>query len=503
MQRTFFKYLLFFALTYFIIQLTACKKDQFITTSGAGLEFSMDTLTFDTVFTALGSATRRFKVYNPHDQIIRINNIRLAGGEQSDFNVNIDGFTGTSITDVEIPAKDSIYIFANVFIDPNDGDAIRMDSVLFETDGGGLQKVMLYAYGWNAIYTGQVGFLTTYNDTTVTLTNAQPYIFMGIVAFENNSCLNIPGGTEIYMFGGPTSRPGERATIYIGDNSCIRSNVGGDLNNPVIIKTHRLEEDYQLIPFHHNGIILSPRSRDNLIHGTIIRNAVDGITVDSFTINGSPKLELKNSKIYNVDRSAVLARGSYITMTNTVLANSNQFNFIGIRGGAYNFRNCTFINVGAGLVSRSEPVVSFRNYEVVFDANGNEVVVPSQAEAYFTNCIIYGTKNEEVEMLHASNSPFGFYYEFNNCLMKVDTFNQNLINCVTNDDPLFVDEDNFDYKIDSMDSPANNVGLSSSMNIPSNWRVLPGLPSLGAPPSDIIGQPRETTPAIGAYAIPN
>jgi len=248
---------------------------------------------------------------------------------------------------------------------------------------------------------------------------------------------------------------------------------------------------------------LGPGSRDNLIHGTIIRNAVDGIFVDSFTVNSNPKLELKNSYIYNVDRSAVLARGSYVNMTNTVLANSNQFNFIGVRGGAYNFRNCTFINTGAGLVSRSEPVVSFRNYEVVFDANGNEVIVPSQAEAYFTNCIIYGSKNEEVEMLHAPNSPFGFYYEFNNCLMKVDTFSQNMINCITNQDPLFVDEDNFDYKIDSTSSPTNNAGLPTTTNIPSNWRVILNLPGISGSFNDIIGQPRETTPAIGAYAIPN
>jgi len=503
MQRTFFKYFLLSTLAYFVFQLTACKKDQFITTAGAGLEFSLDTLTFDTVFTNLGSATRRFKVYNPHDQIIRINNVFLGGGEQSDFNVNIDGFTGTSSVDIEVPAKDSIYIFANVFVNPNDGDAIRMDSVMFETDGGGMQKVMLYAYGWNATYQGKVGFITTYRDTTVTLTNIKPYIFMGITAFEDNSCLVIEGGTEIFMFGGPTSRPGERAMIYIGDNSCIRSNVGGDLNNPVVIKTHRLEEDYQLIPFHHDGIRLGPGSRDNLIHGTIISNAVDGIYVDSFSINGNPKLELKNSYIYNVDRSAVLARGSYVTMTNTILANSNQFNFIGIRGGAYNFRNCTFINVGAGLVGRSEPVLSFRDYEVLVDTDGNKYYPKSQGEAYFTNCIIYGNKNEEVEMLSLDNPAVDFYYEFNNCLMKVDTFNQNMINCVTNQDPLFVDEDNFEYRIDSTDSPANDAGLSSSINMPSGWTVLPGLPSLGMPSNDIIGQPRESTPAIGAYAIPN
>ncbi|MDC0231347.1 hypothetical protein OAK19_05225, partial [Aureispira] len=478
----------------FLLHITACQKDQFITTTGAGLEFSMDTLTFDTVFTNLGNATRRFKVYNRHNQIIMLKNVYLGGGEQSDYKINIDGFTGSSSSNIEIPAGDSIYLFASVYINPNDGDAIRLDSIMFETDGGGTQKVILHAYGWNANYIGMVGYLTRFTDTTITLNNSKPYIFMGVIAIDSNSCIIIPGGTEIYMFGGPTSKPGDRAMLYIGHESCIRSNVGGDLNNPVEFKTHRLEEDYQLITFHHNGIYLSKTSKDNLIHGTIIRNAVDGIFVDSFSTNGSYKLELHNSKIFNVDRSGVLGRGAHIKMTNTVIANSNQFNFIGIRGGEYNFRHCTFANVATGLVSRSEPIISYRDYETQI-INGQETRITDDGSIYFTNCIIYGNKREEIEILTYNNPPVNFDYTFTNCLMKVDTFSQNMVNCITNQDPLFIDEDEYNYKIDSTASPANNAGISGSVQVPSG--------SFSGPSSDIIGINRSVDPAIGAYAIPN
>lgn len=491
MQIKNLNYIFFILISVILFKMTACQKNQFITTPGAGLTFSMDTLTFDTVFTNMGNATRRFKVYNPHAQIIRINNVTLGGGTNSDYKINIDGQAGVSASNIEIPAGDSIYIFATVHIDPNNGDAVRVDSIMFETDGGGTQQVILHAYGWNAIYIGQVNTLTQLanNNQTVTLNNNQPYVFSGIVTIDNGSCLVIPAGTEIYMFGGPTSRPGDRALIYIGHNSCIRSNVGGNLNNPVEIKTHRLEEDYQLIPFHHNGIYLSTTSRDNVIHGTIIRNAVDGIVVDSASINSSEKLDMKNCKIFNVERSGVLARGSSIKMTNTVLANSNQFCFIGIRGGDYNFRHCTFANTGAGLVGRNEPILSYRNYEVQI-INNAEVAVPSTGNAYFTNCIIYGNKNEEVEVLTVGSS-LPFTYEFNNCLMKVDTFSQNMFNCLTNLDPEFNDPDIFDYQIDSTSSPANNAGTSSSFN------------GLSGPSVDAYLTPRDNPPAIGAYAIPN
>jgi len=317
---------------------------------------------------------------------------------------------------------------------------------------------------------------------------------MGIVAFDSSSCLIIPGGTEIYMFGGPTSKPGDRAMIYIGHESCIKSNENGNLNNPVEIKTHRLEEDYQLITFHHNGIYLSKTSWNNIIHGTIIRNAVDGIFVDSASMNMPvPKVDIKNSKIYNVDRSGVLGRGSDIVMTNTVIANSNQYNFIGIRGGNYNFRHCTFANISTGLVSRSEPILSYRDYEIQI-INGVETAVTDVGHSYFTNCIIYGNKNEEVEILMANDPPVDFSYTFTNCLMKLDTFGDNqpqvMVNCITNQDPLFVDEDENNYRIDSLGSPANDGGTPSTVN------------SLFGPNFDIISQLRNSnTPAIGAYSI--
>ncbi len=439
------------ALFLLLIHLGACKKNTFITDNGAGLVFELDTLTFDTVFTNLGNATRRFKVYNPHKQPIKIESVWLGGGNSSDYNLNIDGYTGHSTSNIEVPAGDSIYIFANVFIDPNNGDAIREDSVMFQTIGGGTQRVILHAYGWNANYVGQVGYQTTFFGDT-TLIPGKPYIFMGYVRFVD-ACITILGGTEIFMFGGPSTIPGGRAAIIIDSNACIKSNVNGFLDNPVEIKTHRLEPDYQLITFHHQGIILRNNSRDNQIYGTIIRNGVDGIQVEGQSVNANPKLEIKNSYIYNVDRSGILAVDGDIDAENLIIANSNQYNIVTIYGGTYDFRHCTFANVGAGLVSRSEPILSFRDYYV----DGNQVVYVNSnpSHAYFTNSIIYGTKREEVEFLFANGSNNDYPFSFDHCLMKVDTFEQNILStCIKNQNPLFVDEDEFIYEIDSSGSPA-------------------------------------------------
>ena len=82
----------------------SCKKDKGFTKNH--LDFSEDTLLFDTVFTTVGSVTKRFKVYNNNASPIRIDEIELMGGEDSPFRINFDGVPGIYHQDIEIDAKD-------------------------------------------------------------------------------------------------------------------------------------------------------------------------------------------------------------------------------------------------------------------------------------------------------------------------------------------------------------------------------------------------------------
>lgn len=467
---------------------TGCKKITLLKDPEALLAFEVDTLTFDTVFTNMGSATRSFKVYNPYNQPVLISRIELAGGMHSDFRLNIDGQALPGLQDVELRAKDSMYIFAIVRIDPNNGDMLREDSVLFELNGN-RQKVVLNAYGWNANYYSCRRCITRYTDSQVTMTADKPNVVMGWVVIDSNSTLTIAPNAEVFMFGGPSSSPLDRALIYIGDNSSIKSNVGGNLSNAVQIKTHRLEQDYQLIPLHHNGIYLSSGSRDNQIHGTVIRNAIDGVFVDSLSLNANPKLEIKNSMIYNVERSGILARQSDIKAENLVLASSNQFLFVGLRGGNYRFDHSTLINLAENpLVGRKEVALSLRDFEVTYDDLGNEIVLVADGSSIFNNCIIYGNKKEEVEAVAVTGSTAVFDFSFNQCLMKIDTFSRGLNNCIFNLNPLLKtlnSEDGRDYyNIDTSVSPVIDVGA-----------LLPGIST------DMQGNPRVvgTAPDLGAY----
>ena len=58
-----------------------CEKEHFVTDDGAvKLEFSVDTLTFDTVFTTIGTTTRMVTVYNRSDDNMKLTSVSLDSG---------------------------------------------------------------------------------------------------------------------------------------------------------------------------------------------------------------------------------------------------------------------------------------------------------------------------------------------------------------------------------------------------------------------------------------
>lgn len=103
-----------------IILVSSCRNDFDTTPSTGDLRFSRDTIFLDTVFTNIGSSTYNFKVYNDTDETINIPNVRLTTGEDSDYRLNIDGVAGRTFENVEILAKDSIFVFVETTTDINE-----------------------------------------------------------------------------------------------------------------------------------------------------------------------------------------------------------------------------------------------------------------------------------------------------------------------------------------------------------------------------------------------
>ena len=102
-----------------IVVLSSCNDENYNTDSDAHLVFSVDTMMFDTIFTTIGSTTQSFRIINQYNQPIKISSIRLAGGDNSFYRLNIDGEIANELTDVEVPAHDSIFVFVELTVNPN------------------------------------------------------------------------------------------------------------------------------------------------------------------------------------------------------------------------------------------------------------------------------------------------------------------------------------------------------------------------------------------------
>ncbi|HLP19759.1 MAG TPA: hypothetical protein VK174_05635, partial [Chitinophagales bacterium] len=198
-MKKLFQLLLVFTIPAIVLLLSNCRKEQF---GNANISFSRDTLTFDTVFTSLGSTTKYFKVFNTDKKAVRIEDIQLKHLVGTQFRINVDGVNGDHFTNIEIPAKDSIYIFVEVTVNPNSAATpfVIIDDVQFLI-GGQTSTVHLQAFGQNAHY--HYGEELT---NSATWSNDLPHV---IIAHDSvpgvyvrcNSTLTIMPGTKVFFAG--------------------------------------------------------------------------------------------------------------------------------------------------------------------------------------------------------------------------------------------------------------------------------------------------------------
>ncbi|MDD2633854.1 MAG: hypothetical protein PHH42_15445, partial [Bacteroidales bacterium] len=188
-----------------LLVLSACRKDDTINKSpSVRLEFSSDTLIFDTVFTSIGSITEQIRVRNTSDEKINISRIKLARGAESRYSINVNGMAGNDFQNIEIRGNDSIYIFAKVTINPNDATApfVITDSIVFDINGN-QQDVDLVAWGQNAHYilwdTDRPNLprykIVAGEGIDTTWTNELPIVVYGYAVVDSTGSLTINAGT--------------------------------------------------------------------------------------------------------------------------------------------------------------------------------------------------------------------------------------------------------------------------------------------------------------------
>ena len=478
----------------FIILFTACRKPNTFFEGTANLRFSVDTLVFDTVLTTVGSVTKRIKVYNDLEENILINEIRLAKTGDSPYRLNIDGLQSDIAKDILLRSKDSLHIFVETTINPNNSNdpLIHTDSITFLTNGN-LQDVDLVAWGQDAhFYSGYDSedyFIFESEDPEIpndtlffysiteatTWINDKPHVIYGNVIVHEGGSLNILAGSNVYLH--------HNANIIVLEGSSLK--ILGDISNPVIVASDRLDEYYRDLPGQWGRIWLAGGSLDNQIQNATIKNGTIGLHIDTVASIFEPNLRLENTVIANNSSYGIFAYASRIEASNCQITDNGAHDLYLFAGGDYRFSHCTFANYSTGHQAPSVRMSNF--YE---DVNGNEQLRPME-RADFENCIIYGRIQSELGIEETENTTFN--YKFDNCLIKLKESDYEISNSthfsnnIYNEEPNFIQTINayeYNYELDTLSAAQNtaavNIALQFHYDIIGNSRLSDNGPDIGA-----------------------
>lgn len=461
-----------FAIVFMLFFSTSCRKEKLTTDGNAKLEFSADTLAFDTVFTTLGSTTLSFRVFNNNNRKVNISNIELGGGENSMFKLNIDGVPGFQMQNLEIDGKDSFQVFASVTVNPTNQNnpIIFTDSVLFETNGN-VQKVYLVAWGQDAHF-----FVSEELTNSQNWINDKPYVILNSMLVGRNTTLTIEPGVRIFMGGG--------SGIFVDEFAKIIAK--GTCDDSISIRNIRQEEFFQLLPGQWLGVFFLRNSVGNEFDHVEIANATFGISLGSCVDCGPPdlvplssraSLKITNSLVSNSSVNAIASVSSQIEAENCLFAGAGD-NLVSIGlGGIYQFTHCTFANFGSRFLEHKKATLLLSN--VISD--GQQNFAAEALSATFDNSIIFGSLEEEIDTSIVLPDTSRFRYQFNNCLLKTK---RNIdeptyfTNCLKNMNPLFVNSFENDYHLSS-GSPAIDAGKSTQVFTDFDCVSRNGVPDLG------------------------
>ncbi len=513
--------LLLLLLIGFAVSLTSCRNDFDFESSTGGLRFSKDTVYLDTVFTNIGSSTYTLKVYNKSDKNISIPKVQLAKGEASKYRMMVDGMPGKVFDNVELLAKDSMFIFIEVtadVADANPTDFLYTDQILFG-EGPDTQKVELVTLIQDAYFifpqrTQNPDETYTYeslnlglddegnpitirgqyldeadpiNGNELHFNNTKPYVIYGYAAVPSTKTLVIDPGARVHFHA--------ESGLIVANNASIHVNgapsTTAALENEVIFESDRLEPDFAEVPGQWGTLWLTPGSTDNQIKNLTIKNATVGLLVTGDDGSPTPTLDIENTQIYNCANVGILARTGNIEGRNVVINNCGQASLACTNGGSYDFTHCTFANYWS---SPSQTCLVMDNEDIIVD----NITIPTLlTNTNFKNCIFYGSSNLSIKLTKKGGV---FDYSFKNCLIKFADFSNQFTN-----NPLyaFSNASLFDTCIIATNSTVNKPDFKDATKnqlIIGEDSAAKGMADASYSTfNDILNNPRTGATDIGAY----
>jgi hypothetical protein len=412
----------------------SCEKSEEVTVDlDARLSFATDSVVFDTVFTTVGSTSRRLKIYNPNEKAILISQVRLSGGNSSPYSLNINGQANSEAYLLKLNGKDSINVFVKVNINSNDKNLpfIVQDSILFLYNGV-KKSIPLIAYGQNANF---ISDETISKNTT--WDSHLPYVIYKSLTIGEGSTLNVVPGSKILFH--------SNATMNIKGTL----NVMGTKKDSVLFASDRLEMIYAEEPGQWNGLHFYPQSKNSRINYAVIKNGIAGITSDSLSVNNEPKLLLTNTVIKNMEVVGFLGYQTSLTAFNNLFYNCGQYLLYGVGGGNYNLKQNTFAGYNLNYARKTAAVYLS---DFISATQNDHLKVDIQ------NNIVWGNLPSEF-VIDKKSANTALTSVIKNNLFKTTENNYIVSGNFINTDPLFIQPFNGNFNLNT-NSPALNKGIN-------------------------------------------
>lgn len=426
------------------------------------LQFSHDTVLFDTIFTTIGSSTNRVMVYNPNDNALCIEQVSMREGKY--FHINLDGENNMEeLRNITLRGGDSLFLFVRAYIDPQkeNSPVLIEDEIAFGVNGK-IQSIYLQAYGQNIKKIRNDKGLVVYQN--LTLTNEKPYLIYDTLAVAGN--LTIQAGARIYMHAG--------ALLYAYGNVSAQ----GTKEEPIIFRGDRTDMLFDSVPYRMasgqwNGIYLIhpsdyPTPAYTLNYVDILSGSI-GLYSYSEKIDTAhcPQLTLKNSRIHNHSIYGLVLQNVNAEVVNCEISNCASY-CVYLAGGKHDFVHNTIasyygypytnLNIHQNIVADDVAAVYINN----LSKNTAKTV------SSFKNCIITGGRKNNVVVA----TPLAEYYEgeFEGNYLQCDSLDKiyakNNVYASDSDSCVFKniyykykEYHYYDFHLDSL-SPARGIGDS-------------------------------------------
>ncbi|MEM6268485.1 MAG: hypothetical protein AAF998_03565 [Bacteroidota bacterium] len=464
-----------------VVLLAGCRQRPGMFVEQGILDFSVDTIFFDTLFTTFDSPTERVVVTNNTGENVRISEVRLERADE--FDLIFDGIDADTIQDFELQDGDS----AVAFVSFRSGvkDDFTRDRLLFRV-GSETQDVDIEAYLFDAIFL-QDTLLGGFGGPSVTGFAADKrYVIDGCLQVAEGHTLIIPAGTQIFF----TPKKDENFNLISAIKVAGRLLVQGVPGNEPTFQQTRFGDRYEETPGQWLGILFARSAVSCEIRHALIKNGLIGVYQEFENTGVVPKVYLEGVEIRNMAGVGILSSSFLPNFTNypqirarnCLIHNCAEANLLIQGGGNCDFQHCTFANYTVDF-SRRTSQVAVNNYLEV-EENAFESY---PAKVRFDNCIIWGSEEEEFV---PDSFPVAGQYDvtLHNTIVRT-TLELKGSNIITSQEfdfakfeaPTEPEPDDRDYRLKGW-SPAVNAGVP--------------FPGIG---TDKDGFARDGSPDLGCY----